>query len=130
MSKSIGKILGISPKQNIDKNSANIIQYTGTDGRSQYYLKDDKDNIIYDLAQKNYIQRIREFLQQQSLRPYDNYQTSAERIKNMKNNKSLFLNIDDNPNANYNLPIYTIKKWGEDNVNDNIDIIEKYAKHI
>lgn len=128
MSKSLGKILGTNTYQHINKNEANIVPYTRNDGTIGYYLTDSNGNNIYDSSQKDYFRKIQQNIQQQSLKPYDNYMTSEERIENMKQGKNLFLDIENNPDANYNLPWYTIEKYGQDNVNEYLDTIDKYAQ--
>ena len=104
MSKSLGKILGTNTSQHINKNEANIVPYTRNDGTIGYYLTDSNGNNIYDSSQKDYFRKIQQSIQQQSLKPYDNYMSSEERIENMKQGKNLFLDIENNPDANYNLP--------------------------
>lgn len=128
MSKSLGKILGTNTSQHINKNEANIVPYTRNDGTIGYYLTDSNGNNIYDSSQKDYFRKIQQNIQQQSLKPYDNYMTSEERIENMKQGKNLFLDIENNPDANYNLPWYTIERYGQDNVNEYLDTIDKYAQ--
>lgn len=128
MSKSLGKILGTNTSQHINKNEANIVPYTRNDGTIGYYLTDSNGNNIYDSSQKDYFRKIQQSIQQQSLKPYDNYMSSEERIENMKQGKNLFLDIENNPDANYNLPWYTIEKYGQDNVSEHLDTIDKYAQ--
>ena len=45
----------------------------------------------------------------------------------MSNGNNLFLDIENNPNANYDMPMYTIPPIGAHYVNKYGDIIEKYA---
>ena len=122
MSKSIWKISSSS------KNLANVVPYTRNDGTSGYYLVTDSGDIISDSKQTDYMRNLEQNMLQQSIKPFDNQMSSNERIEQLKQGKNLFLNIENNPNANYNTPIYTIEKFGKDNVNQNKEIIEKYAQ--
>ncbi len=58
---------------------------------------------------------------------YDNYLNEKQRINNLKNGNYMKLNIMDNPEANYDWPIYTIDAVGDYYVNKHNDSIEKYA---
>ena len=127
MSKSFGKIFGTNVTS-INKNNANIVPYTRNDGSIGYYLTDSNGNVVYDSKQKNYFRNVQQNIEQQSIKPYDNYMSSQERIENIKQGNNLFIDIENNPDANYEMPWYTIKKHGQDNVNENLDIIEKYAQ--
>ena len=127
MSKSFRKIFGTNVTS-INKNNANIVPYTRNDGSIGYYLTDSNGNVVYDSKQKDYFRNVQQNIEQQSIKPYDNYMGSEERIENIKQGNNLFIDIENNPDANYEMPWYTIKKHGQDNVNENLDIIEKYAQ--
>jgi len=45
----------------------------------------------------------------------------------MSNGNNLFLDIENNPNANHDMPMYTIPPIGAHYVNKYSDVIEKYA---
>lgn len=124
MSKAVGRILGTSSPKNIAK----VVPYTRNDGTSGYYLVNDNGNIIFDSIQTEYTRNLEQDRLKQSIRPFDNQMSSQERINQLTQGKNLFLNIEDNPNANYDMPIYTVENWGKNNVIKNNEIINKYAQ--
>lgn len=136
----------------VNKNRGIVVPYTRLNGSIGYNLIDvrpDKfswkpsghtfdDNLKYlrlkaldaprlDAGNKDYMRNLWQTYNQQSLRPYDNYLTESERIEQLRNDSNLFLDIENNPNANYDMPWYTVPVAGEHYVNRYNNIIEYYA---
>lgn len=137
MSKSLGKMYGSSYAteddivnyiNNFNKNEANIIPFTRPDGHISYHLVDRNGNVLYDAGNKDYMRHLWEEKYMQSLRPYDNYMNGKERIEQLRNGNNLFLDIENNPNANSAMPLYAIPQIGNYYVNKYSDLIEKYAQ--
>ena len=84
--------------------------------------------MLYDAGNKDYARNLWEQQNQQSLRPYDNYLDKDERTEQLSNGNNLFLDIETNPNANYDMPAYIIPPIGSHYVNKYGDIIENYAR--
>lgn len=137
MSKAIGRIFGDTAYatkedyerylQNFDKNTAKIVPFTQTDGNIGYHLVDKNGFVLNNAGNTDYTRNLWQEQNQQSLRPYDNYMDKDERVEQMSNGNNLFLDIENNPNANHDMPMYTIPPIGAHYVNKYSDVIEKYA---
>ncbi len=138
----------------VDKNRGVVVPYTRQDGSIGYDLVDERpkefnwkptghtfednlkylhlkalDNPIYNAGNKDFSRNLWETYNQQSLRPYDNYLTCPERTEQLRNGNNLFLDIENNPNANYQIPSYrTSDSSGQFYIDNYGGIIEKYAQ--
>lgn len=139
MSKSFGRIFGdtlnsnagnsISYVADFDRNKANIIPFTRNDKSTGYYVTDKNGNVLYSAGNSDYIRSSWEEYNQKSLRPFDNYLQGANRIDRLCNGQILYLDIENNQNANYEMPWYTLPVVGKHYVNKYNDIIERYARY-
>lgn len=137
MSKAIGRIFGEAAYatkedykrylKNFDKNTAKIVPFTQPDGNIGYHLVDKNGFVLNNAGNKDYTRNLWQEQNQQSLRLYDNYMDKNERTEQLSNGNNLFLDIEHNPNANYDMPAYTVPPVGSHYVNKYGDIIEKYA---
>ena len=160
MSKSIGNIFGTQSHSNkyVNKNLGEIQPFTRMDGSIGYHLHDKRpekirlkitghtfddnlkhlylkklDKSRFDAGNKDLERKIWERNNQQCLRPYDNYMEGEERIEHLRNGQNLFLDIENNPNAEYEMPWYSNVLYvgditGNYYLNKYGDIIEKYAQ--
>jgi hypothetical protein len=117
----------VTRNQEFNKNKANIKSYTKIDGNIGYDLYNNND-VLYDVGNNNFSRTLWQEYNQQSLRPYDNFLTGDERIEKLTNGQNLFLDVENNSNANQNMPVYTSFPEGYNYVNKYNDIIEKYAQ--
>lgn len=136
----------------VDKNRGNIIPFTRINNSIGYDLIDKypktinlkptghtlEDNLKYfnlkklykprlNADNKYYMRHLWENYNQQSLMPYDNHLDRNERTERLSKGNNLFLDIENNPNANYGLPWYTLPSIGNYYINKYSNIIEKYA---
>lgn len=126
----MSKSLGFSNMYNLsfNKNQARIIPFTRENGSIGYHLVDSNGTYLYNADNKDVYKELWQKSNQQSLRPFDNYMSGADRIEHLRHGNNLFLDIENNPNVNYNMPWYTLPFVGNYYVNKYGDIIEKYAQ--
>ena len=90
---------------------------------------DEHGNILYGAGNKDFTRNLWQQQNQQSLRPYDNYMKGQERIEQLRSGNNLFLDIENNPQANSEMPAYrTLDNLVVANVNNHEEAVEKYAK--
>ena len=95
---------------------------------AKYYGLTDIKQPIYDAGNKDITRNVWEQLRQQCLRPYDNYLSGEQRIEQLRNGNNLFLDVEYNPQANYDIPLYGIAAVGKHYVDKYGEIIDKYAQ--